>query len=113
MQSEEGEGEVGPEEIAEGALAPVEEESDVEHFRFKLSKTLTRRVDQYFVDRVPHLSWAGVQRLIDEGVFKVNGKGIKTSYWPKEGDGVEMGAPPEPGSDNVPEDSPLEILCED
>ena len=69
----------------EGALAPVEEESDVEHFRFKLSKTLTRRVDQYLVDRVPHLSRAGVQRLIDEGLVKVNGKVIKASYRREEG----------------------------
>jgi 23S rRNA pseudouridine1911/1915/1917 synthase len=94
-------------------LAPVEEESDVEHFRFKLSKTLTRRVDQYLVDRVPHLSRAGVQRLIDEGLVKVNGKVIKASYRPKEGDVVEMVAPPEPVSEIVPENIPLEILYED
>src|SRR3954464_3692771 len=97
----------------EGALAPVEEESDVEHFRFKLSKTLTRRVDQYLVDRVPHLSRAGVQRLIEEGLVKVNGKIVKASYRPKEGDVVEMVAPPEPVSEIVPENIPLEILYED
>jgi 23S rRNA pseudouridine1911/1915/1917 synthase len=97
----------------EGALAPVEEESDVEHYSFKLSKTLTRRVDQYLVDRVPHLSRAGVQRLIDEGLVKVNGKVIKASYRPKEGDVVEMVAPPEPVSEIVPENIPLEILYED
>jgi len=97
----------------EGALTPVEEEADVEHFRFKLSKTLTRRVDQYLVDRVPHLSRAGVQRLIDEGLVKVNGKVIKASYRPKEGDVVEMVAPPEPVSEIVPENIPLEILYED
>ncbi|HEV8293280.1 MAG TPA: RluA family pseudouridine synthase, partial [Tepidisphaeraceae bacterium] len=100
-------------EPVEGALAPVEEEADVEHFRFKLSKTLTRRVDQYLVDRVPHLSRAGVQRLIDEGLVKVNGKVIKASYRPKEGDVVEMVAPPEPVSEIVPENIPLEILYED
>jgi len=100
-------------ELVEGALAPVEEEADVEHFRFKLSKTLTRRVDQYLVDRVPHLSRAGVQRLIDEGLVKVNGKVIKASYRPKEGDVVEMVAPPEPVSEIVPENIPLEILYED
>src|SRR6266576_3076623 len=96
-----------------GALAPVEEEADVEHFRFKLSKTLTRRVDQYLVDRVPHLSRAGVQRLIDEGLVKVNGKVIKASYRPKEGDVVVMVAPPEPVNEIVPENIPLDVLYED
>ncbi|HEV8608005.1 MAG TPA: RluA family pseudouridine synthase, partial [Tepidisphaeraceae bacterium] len=100
-----------PEE--EGALAPVEDEADVEHFTFTLSKTLTRRVDQYLVDRVPHLSRAGVQRLIEEGLVKVNGKVIKASYRPKEGDVVVMVAPPEPVNEIVPENIPLEILYED
>src|SRR5438874_13512367 len=95
------------------APVEVEEEADVEHYRFKLSKTLTRRVDQYLVDRVPHLSRAGVQRLIDEGLVKVNGKVIKASYRPKEGDVVEMVAPPEPVSEIVPENIPLDILYED
>src|SRR3954471_737932 len=100
-------------EQKEGAIAPVEEESDVEHFRFTLSKTLTRRVDQYLVDRVPHLSRAGVQRLIEEGLVKENGKIVKASYRPKEGAVVEMVAPPEPVSEIVPENIPLEILYED
>ena len=31
----------------------TEEEGDVAHYQFKLSKNLTRRIDQYLVDRVP------------------------------------------------------------
>ena len=88
-------------------------ESDVEHFRFKLSKTLTRRIDQYLVDRVPYLSRAAVQRLIDEGLVKVNGKVAKASYRPKANDLVEMVAPPKPISELVPEDIPLDIIYED
>jgi len=51
-------------------------EADVERYRFRVSKKLTRRIDQYLVDRVPYLSRANVQRLIDEGLVKVNGKPI-------------------------------------
>src|ERR1051325_4584594 len=91
----------------------VEEEADVEHFHFKLSKTLTRRIDQYLTDRVPYLSRAGVQRLIDEGLVKVNGKPIKASYHPKDGDIIEMVAPPEPVNEIVPEPIPLDIVYED
>jgi 23S rRNA pseudouridine1911/1915/1917 synthase len=97
----------------ETAPAPTGEDEDVEHFRFTLSKTLTRRIDQYLVDRVPHLSRAGVQRLIDEGLVKVNGKIIKASYHPKDGDMVEMVAPPEPISELIPEPIPLDIVYED
>jgi 23S rRNA pseudouridine1911/1915/1917 synthase len=100
--------------IAPEANLPEDEiESDVEHFRFTLSKNLTRRIDQYLVDRVPYLSRAAVQRLIDEGLVKVNGKVAKASYRPKTGDLIEMVAPPKPVSELVPEDIPLDILYED
>jgi 23S rRNA pseudouridine1911/1915/1917 synthase len=91
------------------------EESDVEHYRWRVGKNLTRRLDQYLVDRVPggYLSRAAVQRLIDDGLVKVNGKPTKASYHPKLDDIVEMVAPPEPISDLVPEPIPLDIIYED
>src|SRR5438046_5902393 len=89
------------------------EESDVEHFQWKVTKNLTRRIDQYLVDRVGYLSRASVQRLIDEGLVKVNGRVIKASYHPRIGDQVEMVAPPEPISELLPEPIPLDIDYED
>jgi 23S rRNA pseudouridine1911/1915/1917 synthase len=89
------------------------DESDVQHFRWRVSKNLTRRLDQYLVDRVGYLSRAGVQRLIDEGLVKVNGKVAKASYHPRDGDEVEMVAPPEPVNEIVPELIPLDIVYED
>src|SRR6476469_1960265 len=83
------------------------EESDVEHFQWRVSKNLTRRLDQYLVDRVGYLSSAGVQRLSAEGLVKVNGKPAKSSYHPRDVDVVEMVAPPEPVNEIVPEDIPL------
>lgn len=100
--------------LDEQATPPIEEgESDVEHFHWRVSKNLTRRIDQYLVDRVGYLSRAGVQRLIDEGLVKVNGKPVKASYHPKDGDEVEMVAPPEPVAQIVPEPIPLDIIYED
>lgn len=100
--------------IVDASEAAVdEEEADVEHFRFVPSKTLTRRIDQYLVDRVPYLSRAAVQRLIDDGLVKVNGKPTKSSYKAKEGDVIEMVAPPEPTTEIIPEPIPLDIIYED
>jgi 23S rRNA pseudouridine1911/1915/1917 synthase len=96
-----------PEEIE------VEEESDVEHYRWRVSKNLTRRIDQYLVDRVGYLSRNSVQRLVSDGLVKVNGKTTKSSYHPREGDEIEMVAPPEPVSELVPEPIPLDIVYED
>src|SRR6476659_10199427 len=86
------------------------EESDVEHFQWRVSKNLTRRLDQYLVDRVGYLSRAGVQRLVAEGLVKVNGRPAKSSYHPRDGDVVEMVAPPEPVNEILPEDIPLDIV---
>ena len=80
----------------------VEEDGDVEHYRFRVSRNLVRRVDQYLTDRVPHLSRAAVQRIMDEGLVTVNGRIAKASYHPRAGDVVEMVAPPEPVSEIVP-----------
>src|ERR1700760_2574239 len=97
-----------PAEPLDDAETPIDaEESDVEHFHWKVTKNLTRRLDQYLVDRVGYLSRAGVQRLIGDGLVKVNGHTTKSSYHPRDGDEVEMVAPPEPVSEIVPEPIPL------
>jgi 23S rRNA pseudouridine1911/1915/1917 synthase len=88
-------------------------ENDVEHYQFRISKNLTRRIDQYLVDRVTYLSRNNVQRLIDEELVKVNGHKTKASYHPKAGDSIEMVAPPEPVNEIIPEPIPLEIIYED
>ncbi len=95
--------------------SPLEsnEESDVEHFKWRVAKNLTRRIDQYLVDRVGYLSRAAVQRLIDEDLVKVNGKPTKASYHPRTEDIVEMFAPPEPVNELIPEPIPLDVVYED
>jgi 23S rRNA pseudouridine1911/1915/1917 synthase len=89
------------------------DEADVAHFNFKASKTQTQRIDQFLSGRVSYLSRSAVQRLIDDGLVRVNGKSTKASYKLKEGDRVEMVAPPEPVNELVPEPIPLDIVYED
>src|SRR3954471_1293398 len=80
------------------ALQPIDveqtdaaaEEADVRHFAWRVSKNLTRRIDQYLVDRVGYLSRNGVQKLIGEGFVRVNGKTTKASYKARIGDQVTM-----------------------
>jgi 23S rRNA pseudouridine1911/1915/1917 synthase len=101
-------------DIIDEKLPPqTDEESETEKYRWRLSKNLTRRIDQYLVDRVGHLSRNEVQRLIKEGLVKVNGKPTKASYHPRINDEVEMFAPPAPVSVLVPEPIPLDIVYED
>lgn len=99
-------------ELIESPLESAEE-SDVEHFRWRVAKNLTRRIDQYLVDRVGYLSRAAVQRLIDDDLVKVNGKPTKASYHPRIDDIVEMFAPPEPVNELIPEKMDLDVVYED
>jgi 23S rRNA pseudouridine1911/1915/1917 synthase len=102
-------------EDAESAESPdaAADDGDVEHYHFRIGKNLARRIDQYLVDRVPYLSRANVQRLIDLDLVKVNGKPTKASHKLKAGDQVEMVAPPKPVNELIPEPIPLEIIYED
>jgi 23S rRNA pseudouridine1911/1915/1917 synthase len=93
--------------------AETEQDEDLEHFHWRVTKNLTRRIDQYLVDRIGYLSRAGVQRVIADGLVTVNGRIIKASYHPRDGDEIDMVAPPKPVSELVPEPIPLDILYED
>jgi 23S rRNA pseudouridine1911/1915/1917 synthase len=94
--------------------APDEQESDeIVHFKWKVTKDLTRRIDQYLVDRVGYMSRNAVQHVIKEGFVKVNGRTTKPSYKPCNGDIIEMAAPPEPVNELIPEPIPLDIVYED
>ena len=105
---------VDPEIIPpDGAADEATDDSDVEHYHFRIARNKGRRIDQYLVDRVPYLSRANVQRLIDLELVKVNGKPTKASYKLKTDDRVEMVAPPKPVNELVPEPIPLDIIYED
>jgi 23S rRNA pseudouridine1911/1915/1917 synthase len=89
------------------------EPEDDGHFHFTATKTQIQRIDQFLTNRISYLSRSAVQKLIDDGLVKVNGKSTKPSYKLKDGDTVDMIAPPEPINELVPENIPLEIVYED
>ena len=92
--------------IAEPALGPRE-------MSFRVARNLTSRLDKYLVDRVGYLSRAQIQNLIGVGAVTVNGRPVKASHKPREGDLVQVSAPP-PRADTIePEPIPLEIIYED
>jgi hypothetical protein len=68
----------------------ADDEADVEHYRWRVSKNLTRRIDQYLVDRIGYLSRAGVQRVIADGLVKVNGRVVPLRTMLENGDQVEI-----------------------
>ncbi len=96
-----------------GESSELADDADVLHFTFRATKTQIRRIDQFLADRISWLSRAAVQRLIDDDLVKVNGKPTKASYKIKNGDTVEMVAPPEPVNHLLPEPIPLDIVYED
>ncbi len=91
----------------------ITEDGDLREFKFKLGKNLTRRLDQYLVDRIGYLSRTEIQRLITDGLVKLNGKTTKASVKPREHDIVEVSAPPKMIEQLVPEEMPLDVLYED
>jgi 23S rRNA pseudouridine1911/1915/1917 synthase len=95
-----------PSGVAEPATAPRE-------LSFRVSRDLANRLDRYLVDRVGYLSRAQIQHLIDLKAVQVNGKAVKASYKPREGDVIEITAPPPRAETIEPEPIPLQIVYED
>jgi len=81
--------------------------------RFVLSRDLNKRLDKYLRDRIPFLSRAQLQRLIESEAVTVNGRSPKSSTTLHRGDVVDVVVPPPPSSDIEPEDIPLRVLFED
>jgi 23S rRNA pseudouridine1911/1915/1917 synthase len=72
-----------------------------------------RRLDRWLAERVPGLSRARLQALIEAGRVRVEGASRKASYRVRAGDQVEVEIPPPEPQELVPEALPLEIVYED
>ncbi len=71
------------------------------------------RLDRYISERLPELSRAAVQRLLDEGHIRVNGRERKASYRVQVGETISvLMPPPEPAAARA-ENIPLDIIFED
>ncbi len=79
-----------------------------------IEKTLpAERLDSFLRSRFPAVSRGAIQRLIEEGHIRVNGRFIKATHTPRAGDQVEIHWPEARPATVQPEEIPLEILYED
>lgn len=99
------------EEVESGLSADAERA--IRTVRFVLSKDLHKRLDRYICDRIDFLSRNQVQKLIDDGSIKVNGRLPKASTELRKNDAVEVVVPLPPSKNIQPEDIPLDVLYED
>lgn len=100
----------------ERAIASSEEgedDAEVRTVRFRLLRDLDKRLDKYLCDRITFMSRTQLQKLIDDGGVKVNGRAPKSSTKLNSGDVVEVVVPPPPPTEIQPEDIPLEVMYED
>lgn len=90
------------------------DETLARHVTIQIRRRLPgRRLDKYLQGRFPHLSRAGVQRLIKQGSITVNGKPTKSSYEMMGGDRVDLIIPMPAPIEVIPQDIPIDVIYED
>jgi len=82
--------------------------------QFTVEKSLpSERLDVFLREKFPAASRGAMQRLIEQGHIRVNGKTVKPTHSPHAGDVVEVTWPDARPAEAQPEDIPLDILFED
>ena len=71
------------------------------------------RLDVFLRTKFPAVSRGAMQRLIEQGHIRVNGKTVKPTHSPRAGDKVEVHWPEARPANAQPEAIPLDILFED
>src|ERR1035438_8222831 len=71
------------------------------------------RLDSFLRDRFPAVSRGAIQRLIEEGHIKVNGRTVKPTHSPPAGEQIDVHWPEAVPAKAQPEDMPLDIQHED
>ncbi len=72
------------------------------------------RIDTFLANSIEHASRAKVQKLLKNGLVKVNGKIVKANYKISPGEIIDVTVPIPPRPDKIePEDIPLNIVYED
>jgi len=71
------------------------------------------RLDIFLREKFPASSRGTMQRLIEQGHVRVNGKTIKPTHTPRAGEKIEIAWPDARPAEAQPEDIPLDILFED
>jgi 23S rRNA pseudouridine1911/1915/1917 synthase len=71
------------------------------------------RLDSWLRSKFPAVSRGAIQRLLEEGHIRVNGRMVKPTHTPRAGEQVEVNWPEARPAKALPEPIPLDILCED
>jgi 23S rRNA pseudouridine1911/1915/1917 synthase len=84
------------------------------HEVLTIEKTLpSERLDTYLRGKFPAVSRGAIQRLIEEGHIRVDGKPVKPTHTPRAGEQVQVHWPEAKPAQAQPEEIPLTILYED
>src|SRR5215472_1508334 len=79
-----------------------------------LDRTLpSERLDTYLRSKFPAVSRGAIQRLIEEGHIRVDGRTVKPTHTPRAGETVEVHWPEARPAEAQPEEMPMDILHED
>lgn len=79
-----------------------------------VEKTLpSERLDVFLRGQFPAVSRGAIQRLIEEGHIRVDGRAVKPTHHPRAGEIIEVHWPEARPAEAQPEEIPLEILFED
>jgi 23S rRNA pseudouridine1911/1915/1917 synthase len=71
------------------------------------------RLDAWLRDKFPAVSRGAIQRMIEEGHIRVDGRMVKSTHTPRAGEQVEVHWPEARPAEAQPEAIPLDILYED
>ncbi len=86
--------------------------SRTEKFTVEHSLTSTR-LDVFLREKFPAVSRGTMQRLIEQGHIRINGKTVKPTHAPRAGEEIEITFPEARPAEAQPENIPLDILFED
>lgn len=70
-------------------------------------------LDVFLREKFPGVSRGALQRLIEQGHVRVNGKSVKPTHSPRAGEKIEIHFPEPKTAEAQPEEIPLDILFED
>lgn len=73
----------------------------------------SERLDAWLRGRFPQVSRGAIQRLMEEGHIRVNGRTVKPTHTPRAGERVEVFWPEPRPAEALPEEIPLDVLYED
>jgi 23S rRNA pseudouridine1911/1915/1917 synthase len=71
------------------------------------------RLDAWLRGKFPAVSRGAIQRLMEEGHIRVNGRTVKPTHTPRAGELVEVHWPEARAAETRPEPIPLDIIYED